>query len=471
MTKLLWQRAATELSALISTGEVSAREVIDAHLDRIEEVNCHCNAVTVVLADQARAEATAADKKTASHEAVGPLHGVPFTIKENLDLAGTPTTQGLPAFAGLVAPTDAPLVERLRAAGAIPIGRTNLPELGLRITTDNPLHGLTRNPWHPSRTAGGSSGGEGSAIAAGMSPLGLGNDIGGSLRNPAFCCGITALKPSHGRLPAFSSFEHDQNRSLAQQVMATDGPMARSVADLRKAMEVLHGRDPRDNRSVTVPLDGPPIGSTGIPRRAAVLREIPGVDIHPSVIEGVDQAAKALDEAGWEVVAESPPEISHCTEIWAHLLAADIGDLLKVARPLLSDGLATVLEELSERFSPAVMASGLVHQEVDRLGREWSLFFAEHPVLIMPTWTQPQPEHGFDLIIGNSETTTDLVRCITPPNLLGLPSVAVPTGVTNGLPVGVQCAADRWRDDLALLAAADIEATLGTFTPIDPVTT
>ncbi len=461
----LCTKSASELAALIASGETSSTEVVEAHLARIDEVNGHCNAVTLVLADEARAAAATADAAVAAGDPLGPLHGVPCTVKENLDLAGTPTTQGLPVFAQLVAPTDAPVVERIRAAGAIPIGRTNLPELGLRITTDNPLHGLTRNPWHPDRTAGGSSGGEGSAIAAGMSPLGLGNDIGGSVRNPAFCCGITSLKPTHGRLPAFSAFEHDQNPALASQIMHTEGPMARSVGDLRLAMEVLHGRDPRDPRSVTVPLDGPPA-----PRKVAVVREVPGVEIHPSVADGVDRAAGALEAAGWEVVDATPPDLAHCTEVWAHLLAADIGTLMESARAIFSDELGSVLDEMADRYPTAAMPSLVVHQEIARLGREWGLFFVDHPVVVMPTWTRPQPEHGFDLVIEDGDHTAELLRFITPPNLLGLPSAAVPVGVADGLPQGVQCVADRWRDDLALAAAGDVEAALGTITPIDPVT-
>src|SRR3954469_1574894 len=191
MTEELWRRGAVELAGMIAEGSVSAREVVDAHLERIEAVNPHLNAITVVLAEQARAAADAADR---AEGARGPLHGVPFTVKENIDLAGTPTTQGLVALAEAVSPVAAPQVERLRAAGAIPIGRTNLPDLGLRVHTDCSLRGLTRNPWHAGVTAGGSSGGEGAALASGMSPLGLGNDVGGSLRNPAHCCGIASIK-------------------------------------------------------------------------------------------------------------------------------------------------------------------------------------------------------------------------------------------------------------------------------------
>ena len=465
MTGEIWRNNATDLAGMIAAGDVSSLEVVDSHLDRIEEVNGWLNAVTRVLADEARVAAKDADKAVAAGDELGPLHGVPCTIKENVDVAGTPTTQGLPVFADLISPTDAPLVERLRSAGAIPIGRTNLPELGLRISTDNPLHGLTRNPWHPERTAGGSSGGEGSAIASGMSPLGLGNDIGGSVRNPAFCCGVTAIKPTHGRLPAFSVFEHDQNPALSSQIMLTDGPMARSVSDLRTAMGILNGRDIRDPRSVDVPLDGP-----DAKRQAAVVKHIPGVDCHPSVIEGIERAASSLAEAGWEIVESTPPGIDLCSEIWAHLLGADVSLLMDAARPILSKEMAEALDSgITEQFSREIISPDVIHVERSRLAREWSLFFAENPVVIMPTWPHPPFEHGADIREESRQELVETLRFITPANVLGLPSVALPVGVSDALPQGVQCVADRWRDDLALKDAGDIEESLGIITPINPI--
>src|SRR5437868_1108957 len=197
----IWQLPATELAQRIARRQLSSAEVVAAHLARIDAVNPALNAVVRVLADEARAAAALADKKLADGETVGPLHGVPFTVKENIDMAGLPTTWGVPALAQAVLPVDAPVVERMRAAGAIPIARTNLPDMALRVHTDSSLHGLTRNPWHPGRTAGGSSGGEAAALASGMSPIGLGNDIGGSLRNPANACGIASIRPSCGRVP------------------------------------------------------------------------------------------------------------------------------------------------------------------------------------------------------------------------------------------------------------------------------
>src|SRR5258708_39676623 len=180
---------------MIRDREVSSREVVQAHLDRIEAGNPGVNAIVRVPGDEALTAADKADGEVAGGAQLGSLHGIPFTVKENIDLAGPATTQAVRALADAVAPVDAPQVERLRAAGAIPIGRTNLPDFGLRVHTDSFLHGLTRNPWNPQRTAGGSSGGEAAALATGMSPFGLGNDLGGSLRNPAHCCGVASIKP------------------------------------------------------------------------------------------------------------------------------------------------------------------------------------------------------------------------------------------------------------------------------------
>src|SRR6476619_8339718 len=201
MMSEVWQLSATELAHRIADRQLSSAEVVEAHLARIEAVNPALNAVVRVLADEARDAAVAADRKLAAGESIGPLHGVPFTVKENIDMAGLPTTWGLPALAQAVVPADAPVVERMRAAGAIPIARTHLPDMALRLHTNSSLHGLTRNPWHPGRTAGGSSGGEAAALASGMSPIGLGNDIGGSLRNTANACGIASIRPCAVRRP------------------------------------------------------------------------------------------------------------------------------------------------------------------------------------------------------------------------------------------------------------------------------
>ena len=222
----LWRHSASDLARRIATRGISSVEVVEAHLNRIDAVNPQVNAVVRVLGDAARAAAIEADRRVAAGDLLGPLHGVPFTIKENIDMAGLPTTWGVPALADANPPLDAPVVERMRAAGAIPIGRTNLPDMALRWHTDSSLHGLTRNPWHSGRTAGGSSGGEAVALATGMSPIGLGNDLDGSQRYPANACGIASIRPSMGRVPD-AGFIPAADRLLAVQLMNVQGPMAR----------------------------------------------------------------------------------------------------------------------------------------------------------------------------------------------------------------------------------------------------
>ena len=307
----IWQLSASELAQRIARRQLSSVEVVDAHLARIDAVNPALNAVVRVLADEARAGAVLADERLAAGEKVGPLHGVPFTVKENIDMAGLPTTWGVPALAKAVVPADAPVVERMRAAGAIPIGRTNLPDMALRVHTASSLHGLTRNPWHPGRTAGGSSGGEASALASGMSPIGLGNDIGGSLRNPANACGIASIRPSAGRVPD-AGYVPAEDRLLAVQLMNVQGPMARRVADVRLGLRVLMGAHPRDPWSVDAQFDGPPLAR---PIRVAVLAEPPGGSTDPKVAAVVRRAAQALADAGYAVEEACPPRYEDAVEL------------------------------------------------------------------------------------------------------------------------------------------------------------
>jgi amidase len=417
MVDELWKKSATELASLINSKQISSREVIESHLARIEVVNEKVNAITIVLTESALEAADEADKTEPS----GPLHGVPFSIKENLDCVGSPTTHGVPLLADAMPPFDSPVVERMKKAGAIPLARTNLPEMGLRITTDNPLRGRTLNPWNADRTAGGSSGGEASALATGMSPIGLGNDIGGSVRNPAFSCGITSLKPSAGRIPHASSIP-PQDSGLAVQIMLVEGPMARHVKDVRLGYEILSGRDPRDPVSVDAPLSGP----EPVNKKVAVVTEIPGIELASSAVAAVKEAANTLKDAGWQAVETQPPELEHVHEIWAHILAMDLSPLLP---------------ELSQLMSVRLPD---IHSERNRLCRIWSEFFVEYPIMVGPTWTDIQFLHDADVHPDTGmDLTSDRLRFISPGNVLGIPSAAVPTGVIDGLPTGVQVYADR----------------------------
>jgi amidase len=460
----LWQLGALELAGMIRAGEVSSREVVEAHLARIDAVNPRLNAVVRRLDDTALAAADAADAARAGGATLGRFHGVPITVKENIDLAGTPTTQGVPALAEAIAPVDAPSVERMRAAGAIPIGRTNLPDLGLRVHTDSSLHGLTRNPHHPDRTAGGSSGGEASAIAAGMSPLGLGNDIGGSLRNPAHCCGIASIKPTVGVVP-MATVIPPEDLLLASQQMLVEGPLARAVSDVRAALETLAGPDRRDPRTAPVTLTD--LGD-GERLRIAVMPEPPGGTTHPEIAAAVRLAADQLAAAGHEVVEAAPGGYEESIDMWAALLLTD----LTVMRPLLDEVLGADARRLLDQFAgeapPAsVELSAFVQSTRYRLMREWSAFFSDFPVLLGPTWAHPAFEHGADL----TDTDTvlrDTLRPVLPGNLLGLPGAIVPCGTADGLPVGVQVMGDRFTDLRCLAIAEQIQRAVGSPQPVDP---
>lgn len=464
----LWRRGAGELAGLVASGEVSAVEVVDAHLDRIGAVNPALNAVVRILEDEARASAREVDRARAAGEPLGPLAGVPVTVKENIDLAGTPTTQGLPALAQALAPGDAPVVERLRAAGAIPIARTNLPDMGLRIHTHSGLHGLTRNPWHPDRTAGGSSGGEAAALATGMSPLGLGNDLGGSLRNPASCCGIASIKPSSGRVPHAASIPAEDDPPVFQD-FAVQGPMARRIADVRLALGVLAGPHPRDPFSVPARSEFPPSGRSP---RVAVLAEPPGGTTDPAVAARVRAAADALAASGAEVGDEAPPRYGEVIELWRTLVVADIRALMPVLEPLLSDDARAFLDVALEEVPPLGL-DGYVQAWMQRqsLARAWSQFFTRFDVVLSPTWTQLPFEHGWDIASAdNTRATLELLRPVMPGNALGLPSACAPAGLVDGLPVGVLLTGPMWREDLCLDAAEVVEAALAPDVPIDPVT-
>ncbi len=459
----LWRRTAGELAALIRSGEVSSREVVQAHLARIDEVNPVVNAVVNRLDDAALAAADAADAVPLA-ERTGPLHGVPFTIKENIDCVGSPTTQGVPAFANTLPERDAAIVDRMKRAGGIPLGRTNLPEMGSRLDTDNPLRGRTRNPWNGNLTPGGSSGGEAAALATGMTPFGLGNDIGGSLRNPAYCCGIASLKPTVGRIP-LAAVNSGEYGGMANALL-TDGPMARSVADLRLGLSILAGRDRRDPQSVDAPLTGP------VPARprAALVTKIPGCELPAATVSEIERAGRVLADRGWEVEAAEAPELDRVNDIWGKVITYDSDVTFAEMKAVVQPAVYDYLVEMDARFDARSTSNAVIHGERQRLRALWSEWLTDYTVAIGPTWTctpwpidsDLDPESGMDLLL-------DTIRFITPGNVLGIPGVALPTGVADGLATGIQVYAELYREDLCLMAAEAIEAQSPMPTPIDPV--
>jgi len=454
----------TKLAAMIRAGEVSSRDVVEAHLARIEAVNKRVNAVTIVLADAARAAADLADAAQQSGRLTAPLHGVPFTVKESIDCLGTATTHGMRGRSDAMPHLDAPIVARMKSAGAILLGRTNLSEMGLRFCTDNPLRGRTWNPRNRHLTAGGSSGGDAVAVATGMSPISIGCDMGGSLRVPAHCCGVASLKPTTGRIPHASSLA-PEDFGMAGQAMFAPGPMARSVADLRLSLSSVCGRDIRDPRSADVPLTGP----SPEERRLALVTDIPGASIPPDTQAGVRRAGELLANAGWAVDEVTPPEVLRVGEIWQKLIATDLSVTMPIAEPVVSTALFQHVMRLCRAANLDNFSNNRLHEERSRLMRAWSGFLSEYPVAIGPNLTcQPwpldadlDPNSGLELI-------AQATRFILPASAFGLPVVSFPIISTKGMPTGIQIYADLWREDLCLEAAEIIEQGVGTIAPIEP---
>jgi amidase len=464
----LWKHGASELAEMIRTGKTSSVEVVEAHLSRIEAVNGSLNAMVKVFGEQAVTGASEIDAALARGEKLGPLAGVPFTVKENIDFAGLPTTNGVLGLAEAVAPSDAPVVERMKHAGGVAIGRTNLPDMGLRVHTDSALHGLTCNPWNPGCTAGGSSGGEAACLAAGMSPIGLGNDVGGSLRNPASCCGIASIKPTMGRIPHANVIPME-DEGIVFQHMVAEGPMARRVADVRLGLSILAGWHVRDPRSVPMPLE-PPTPPT---KRVALLPEPPAGETDPRISAVTRAAGQALEKAGYVVDEIEPPRYEEVVAVWRTLLMADIRVALPLLAPLLSDDANQFLNFADKSVEPSTMdnyAQGWLQR--NSLQRAWAQFFTEWDAVLTPTWTQLPFEHGYDVSSASAAADVlELIRPVMPGNALGLPSAAVPAGLVDGLPVGVLVTGALWHDLTCLDIAEKIEAAkLVPQTPIDPAT-
>ena len=464
MATELWQESASSLADMIRSGATSSREVVDAHLERIDAVNGAINAVVEVRPDEARAEADAADAKQKKGEPLGVLHGVPFTIKVNLDVAGYSTNEGCETLKDFMASDDAPPVERMRRAGAVALARTNMPDLGLRINTESSLYGVTHNPWKRGRTAGGSSGGEAAAIASGMSPIGLGNDIGGSLRNPAYACGIASIKPSRGRV-AQGNPSSVLDTPINAQIMLVNGVMARTVADVRLGLEAVMGSHHRDPQAIDAPLGGP-----SVPKRVALVPEPFGGDTHPDVAEGVRVAGRALEAAGYEVEVIEPPMVFESYLAWSELMMTSLTIIRPLLAMILGAGGQRFLELTEIEYPPATPESmALMHASRFRVEKAWREFMAAHPLVVGPVWTQPPFEHGYDIVDRDTALkVVELFRFVMPANLMGLPAACVATGVANGLPTGVQVMGTLFREDLCLDAAEAIEDTVGVLTPIDP---
>jgi amidase len=450
---------------MIRARQVTSREVIDAHLARIAEVNPSVNAVTVTLADKARDAAAAVDRAVAAGAALGPLAGVPFTVKENIDLAGSATTWGVAAFAKQIASADAPMVARLREAGAIPLARTNLPDWAFRWDVESSNAGRTRNPWDPTRTPGGTSGGEAAALASGMTPLGLGNDLGGSLRVPAQMCGIATVRPGRGRV-ANGAVTQPWPEPISFQMTNCQGPMARRVADLRLALGIISAPDACDPRWVPAPLQGPALKRQ---IRVAVVRNPAGAGIDPHVRAGIDRAADWLANAGYAVTDVEPPEISKVAQSWFDAIWADVGAMWPGMQPITGDGERGFVEACLAQgvFKPVDQAAQrATWVEIYKHSAAWNQFFQNYPVVLSPVCCERpwiiNDDHARVAQIAKA------MRMVVAVNILGLPSCALPVGCDEGLPQGVQLIGARFREDLLLDAAQAIEDLAPVITPIEP---
>jgi amidase len=457
----IWQWSAVETAAAIRAGRASSEDVLRAHIGRLQAANPAINAVVVDLSEPALAAAKAADRAQAAGAELGPLHGVPITLKINIDVEGQANSNGVVGLSGVIAPGDSPVAANFKAAGAIILGLTNTPEFSLRGFTDNPLHGLTLNPWDKAVTCGGSSGGAAASMAVGIGAIAHGNDIGGSLRCPAAFNGISTLKPTQGRVPAFNP-SAPVERPLMAQLMSTQGPLAREVADVRLGLEVMSRRDPRDTWWVPAPLRGPPPPA---PIKVAVANIPADMETDPEVMALVRSAANGLADAGYEVSEVETPDVSVAWRLWCDLISTEIATLQ--AEQMRELGSADFNQALTGLLKMATILDGegymraIAHRS--RILREWLMFLEAYPLILTPVSARRTPAVNADL--GGDAALRAFfwndTRFISAISVLGLPAAVTPAGLLDGHPVGVQLIGSRYREDLCLDAAAAIEQRVG----------
>lgn len=387
----------------------------------------------------------------------GILHGVPVTVKVNVDTKGYPNTNGVPAYKNNIAPDDSPVVANLKKAGAIIIGITNTPEFSMRAVTENPLYGRTENPWDSAITCGGSSGGGGAAVAMGFGAIGHGNDIGGSLRWPAFCNGISTIRPTQGRIPAFNP-SAGVERPLISQLMSTQGPLAREVRDVALALKAMSARDPRDPFWVPAPLESGPFA------KKVLVADIPaGMNVHPAVLNAVEDAARILNDAGYQIDRGPVPDLPRALELWWALIGTEMRTLQGYMLEQGSETMRRVVQSYFDITGPTTLKD-YASAAAERTGiiRKWLLLLEEYPVVLSPLCLQPSLAPDGDLGDGPfvKKVFADFIFQ-TGLNTLGLPCVVTPTGLHENRPIGVQFIASRFREDVALAAAGQVGRQVG----------
>jgi aspartyl-tRNA(Asn)/glutamyl-tRNA(Gln) amidotransferase subunit A len=446
---LHYEDAAT-LAALIASKQVSSREVVQAHLDRIADVNPKINAIVTLLADDALRAADGADKAVASRAELGPLHGVPFSIKDSLDTAGIPTQRGTKLFAGFKPEVDATAVARFKAAGGIPIAKTNLPEFSAWTETDNLVTGRTNNPWSPDRTAGGSSGGESAAIAVGMSPIGIGSDVAISVRGPAAFTGIAALKATHGRIPYTGHFP------TVASAWWHVGPMARTVNDVALGYSLLSGPDGIDGYAIyakDVDFDTTRIAGQAI--RVGWVSDDAFAPVDPEITAAVAAAAALLADAGCKVEQVGAPFLKDADGL-ATLLTLVYSELTPYFKALAAgreDELFSTSADIVAMQDPTFEQTSAARGKMEVLRSAFAGYFRNYDVLLCPVTPVTATPHGAPELAVNGVTApwTHVAAATSPFNLTGLPAVSVPYAFSSeGLPIGIQLVS-KWFNESTIL--------------------
>lgn len=461
----LWRLSAAQTAAHTIAGNITAESAIAAAISRMHAVNPALNAVVEDLSTQAMTRARALDRARASGVAPGPLHGVPITIKVNVDQAGHATTNGVPARKDLIAPADAPIVANLQNAGAVVIGRTNTPEFSFRADTDNPLYGRTHNPWGPHVSPGGSSGGAGAAVMAGIGALGHGNDIGGSLRFPAAANGAVTVKPGLGRVPAWNPSQTAERGMLAQS-MSVQGLLTRHAADLHLSMPAMIAPDPRDPFHVPLPWRGEALNGQ---IKVGFTKETYDFDLHPEVSQALDTARDALTDAGYQVEEIDPPLLREMALTGYRALMGEVQalkdpDLRNEGSPLIN----AIFDEYYDQFPPYEGPELLkMMAKRSHYAREWSLLLNDYPLVLSPFLPQPffcpnrdaEGAEGVREVLGSALWSYSM-------NFIGLPAGSVPARLADlpqgPQPINVQIIGRRWREDLVVDACITIEERVGT---------
>ena len=467
----LWRWSATQVARGVATGLISACEVVQSCLDRIEAVNPRLNALAEVRPEEALAAAAEADRATASGAELGPLHGVPVAIKVNSGQVGYATTNGVAAFKDTVAAADSPHVANLRRSGAILLGRSNTPAFSYRWFTTNDLHGQTLNPWDGTRTPGGSSGGASAAVASGMVPIAHGNDIGGSVRYPAYACGVVGLRPTVGRVAGLYGPE-GADPALSVQAMLVQGPLARSVRDVRLGLRGMTGADPRDPFHVPGSPAAPPADR---PIRVALVRDHGVATPTAAVHQALDQAADWLGDAGYVVEEVELPLLAEAYRLWYLLCMEEFRQIMPLVEEVGDHGMEKTAEHYyavsSEWWGTQPSLTDYMNGYARRgtLIRQLGEFMERYPAVLLPTSAEQAFEQDADIASVESMRRVMAAQAsMMAIPVLGFPALSVPTGITDGLPAGVQLLGRRFDEDGILDAAGVIEARAGTFTPIDP---